>query len=253
VIHLLEDALFTGKLDNINKLYNASEFARQGSIDALQGQYQRMLQAAPLRRPIGPVRRISSTPTMKQGYAKSVQPQPARTEKAITEVRIEEDARPANGSVKETAALASFDATGPLFCAYAANLQDSDDALDVCFSKGGSQACPLCGTRVPVEAGRAWKVEKERVKEQIKTPEFVDEVIEERTFLINNRFIIKSHREMAGFSCVLCYRHRDRDTICESIAGLVKHIWQKHDVAEYEDDLDMKEVSKLEERISKRY
>jgi hypothetical protein len=251
----LEDALYSRKLENINKLYNASEFARQGSIDALQGQYQRMLQAAPLRRPVGPIRRISSTPTLKSGPAKSVNPQTARTERAISEIRIEEDAPPANGSIKETAALASFefDASGALFCHYAIDLQETDDALHIDFAKGGPQACPVCGTRIPVEAGRAWKVEKERVKEKVRTNEFVDEVIEARTFLINNRFIVKSHREKAGYSCVLCSRHRDRDTICESIGGLVKHIWQKHEPLEYETDPDLKEVSMLEERISKRY
>ena len=80
-----------------------------------------------------------------------------------------------------------------------------------------------------------------------------DEVVEERTFLLGNRFAIKCHREKAGFACVLCYRYRDRDTICESINGLVKHIWQKHDIAEYESDKDIREVSMVEERTSTKY
>jgi len=273
VIGLLEDALYTGRIADINKLYNASEFAREGSIRALQDQYQRMLQAAPVRRPLGPVRRISSTPSLHTNSPKSIHMRTDRAEKpkapsvraerVLTEGALEEhaeskaisviEAPAANGSVKETAALAVLDSTGPLFCRYAMELQDTAMPLDVCFAKGGSQACPVCGTRVPVEAGRAWKIEKEIVRERVSTPKYHDEVVEERTFLLGNRFIIKSHREKAGYGCVLCYRYRDRDTICESIAGLVKHVWQKHDVAEYESDDGIREISMKEERISKKY
>ncbi|KAG7288417.1 hypothetical protein NEMBOFW57_004767 [Staphylotrichum longicolle] len=41
VIKLLEEALLTGSLPDINRLYNTSEFAREGSIRALRDQYQR--------------------------------------------------------------------------------------------------------------------------------------------------------------------------------------------------------------------
>jgi hypothetical protein len=263
VINLLQDALYTGRLDNINKLYNASEFAREGSINALQAQYQRMLQEAPLRRPIGPVRRISSTPSMKSG-PRSVKPRSTRTEKTVTEVQVEKDEVveeksvipvPAgvNGSiVKETAALSVADHSGPLFCRYALDLQEADMPLEVCFSHGGSGACPYCGTKIATEPGRAWKIEKEVVHQRIRRKDYDDEVIEQRTFLVNNRFIIKSHREKAGFACLLCYRHRDRDTICESAAGLVKHLWQRHEVEEYNSDPDIREASLLEERITQK-
>jgi len=276
VIGLLEDALYSGRIADVNKLFNASEFAREGSIRALQDQYMRMLQAAPVRRPVGPVRRISSTPTLHPSGPRSIHMRTEKADKApsvrsraLTEKALDEheeedmvaqskalsivESRPANGSVKETAALAVLDSTGPLFCRYAMDLQNTSMPLDACYAKGGSQACPLCGTRVPVEAGRAWKIEKEIVHERVSKPKYEEEVIEERTFLLGNRFIIKSHREKAGYACVLCYRHRDRDTICESISGLVKHVWQKHDVSEYESDGDIRELSMKEERISKKY
>ena len=147
----------------------------------------------------------------------------------------------------------AFDASGALFCRYAVDLQEMGMPLDVCFSKGGSNACPLCGTRLGIEPGRVWKIEKEFVKDKIVTPDFDEEVIEQRTFLLGNRFIVKCHREKAGFSCVLCYKHRDRDTICESVSGLIKHIWQKHEPEEYESDRDIREASMKEERISKKY
>ncbi|KAF2673154.1 hypothetical protein BT63DRAFT_147783 [Microthyrium microscopicum] len=269
VIGLLEDAVYTGRLDNINKLYNASEFAREGSLNALRGQYQRMLQAAPVQRPIGPVRRISSTPTIRSDAHKSIKgahstkttraPSKAPT-RSITEVHVENDPAPreadkpdANNSlVKETAALSVADHSGPLFCRYAVDLQETSMPLEACFSSGGSGACPLCGTKIGTEAGRAWKIDKEVVHERVRTKDYDDEVVEERTFLINNRFVVKSHREKAGFACVLCYNHRERDTICESVAGLVRHVWQRHDVSEFEAEPDIREVSMLEERVTQK-
>jgi len=109
------------------------------------------------------------------------------------------------------------------------------------FAPGGTNGCPACEIRLDVEQGRAWKITKEILHERISTPEYDDEVIEERMFLIGNRFVIKSHRENGGFACILCYRNRDRDTLLESAQGLVRHVWQKHEVEEY-NDADIKEV-----------
>lgn len=47
VIKLLEEALLTGTIPDINRLYNTSEFAREGSIRALHDQYQRLLESRP--------------------------------------------------------------------------------------------------------------------------------------------------------------------------------------------------------------
>jgi hypothetical protein len=88
--------------------------------------------------------------------------------------------------------------------------------------------------------------------EKIATAEYDDEIIEDRTYLLNNHFIIKCHRETAGFACVLCYRHRDSDTILESANGLVRHIWQKHDVREIEMDEDIREVAATKNTISQK-
>jgi len=92
-----------------------------------------------------------------------------------------------------------------------------------------------------IEPGRAWKIIKEILHERISTPEYDDEVIEERNYLVGNRFVIKSHRENGGFACVLCYRNRDKDTLLESPQGLVRHVWQKHEAEEYSDP-DIQEI-----------
>jgi hypothetical protein len=107
---------------------------------------------------------------------------------------------------------------------------------------GGSNRCPECSTYVVIERGRAWKIVKEVVHEVVSTRDYDEEQIEERTYLLSNRFVIKCHRERAGFACVLCARFRDRDTIVASAQGLVRHVWRKHDVSEYEVEPDIREI-----------
>jgi hypothetical protein len=235
VINLLEDALYTGRIADINKLYNASELAREGSLAALQSQYQRMLQAAPLRRPPGFMRRISSTPTLKSLPAppdgRSVADGSSRTEKNGTTLTVVKTKRD------------DIDPGGALFCNYSLELQSSPrQSLDASFSPSGDMTCPVCLTQVAVEQGRAWKIVKEVLHKRILTPTYDDEVIEDRTFLLGNRFVVKCHREGRGFACVLCSTSRDRDTICESAEGLVRHVWQKHEVGEYLTDVDIREI-----------
>jgi hypothetical protein len=66
----------------------------------------------------------------------------------------------------------------------------------------------------------------------------------ERAYNPTSRFIVKCHRPDGTYACHLCYRYRERDTICESQEGLVNHVANKHDVREYEGDPDIREVSK---------
>ena len=76
-----------------------------------------------------------------------------------------------------------------------------------------------------VEPDHVWKIVKEIVHE---VPPTQDQ-IEQRTYWLSDRFVVKCHRERVGFACVLCARFRDRDTIVESSQDLVKHVWQRHD------------------------
>lgn len=247
VIGLLEDALYTGRIADVNKLYNASELARDGTIAALHQQYQRMLEAAPLKRGRGIplLRRTSSTPTLKSlptsrstagavvnGDSKTV----IKESKTFSEIP---GPRSEIREVKED----YFSADGPLFCRYSVELQKSPRLLLATdFAPGGTNRCPECDTFLAVEQGRAWKIVKEVVHERVMTPDYDEEQIEERTYLISNRFVIKCHREKMGFACVLCSRFRDRDTILESAQGLVRHVWQKHDAEEYEVEPDIREI-----------
>jgi hypothetical protein len=236
VIGLLEDALYTGRIADINKLYNASELAREGSIAALQGQYQRILQAAPLKRPpMANMRRISSTPTLASGRTRLPGLQKQKTlplESTNSAITVYKKSNHADDA----------DLDGPLFCRYSSELQaDGKLQLHGSFGPEGANQCPACHVKLAIEQGRAWRIVKEILHERISTPEYDDEIVEERTYLIGNRFVIKSHRENGGYACLLCFRNRDKDTLLESPQGLVRHVWQKHSVEEYNDS-DIKEV-----------
>jgi len=269
VINLLEGALLTGRLENPGKLYNASEFARDGSIRALRDQYQRMLQAAPIQRPMGPVRRISSQPAMSQqshagrsiagksNAGRSVAKSRGRDDR-VTEINEERNDERSSEIIETTSATQmmghrEFDASGDLFCKYAEQLQKRDGLLADNFQKGGSCACPECGTRIGIQPGRAWRIDKELLHERVSTDRVDKEQIEERTYFINNRFIVKCHREGAGFACILCFRYREADTLCETAQRFVNHVWKKHSVAEYEMDPDIEEKALFESRVTKGY
>lgn len=218
VIKILEEAIYTGQVPDVKRLFNASEFAREGSIRALRDQYQRLLQAAPARRPLGPVRRISSTPALLRE--------------------------------RDRGELVAYDhRSTPLFCRYAEDLQRSRMPLDAAFDDPGRAAaastCPACGAVIPLEPGRAWKIYKEIARAPRRGgPRGEEEsvVLDEIPYVLTNRFVVKCHREGVGFSCVLCFRYRDRDTLCETMEDLANHVCRKHDIREYESDPDIKDA-----------
>lgn len=178
----------------------------------------------------------------------------------VTEIN-EERAEPADqddrdvGAVESTSATHMFDTDGDLFCSYATSLQKYDEPLHPNFTRDGSLACPACGTKMAIQPGRSWRIDKELVHEKRTggNGRFENEHIEERTYFVSNRFIVKCHRPGAGFACILCFRYRDSDTLCENAQRFVNHIWKKHSYAEYEADGDIEEKAAYEQRISKRY
>lgn len=226
VIKLLEEAILTGRPPDISRLYNTSEFAREGSIRALQDQYQRLLQAAPpQRRPTGPLRRTSSTPSLRDHSTDSVWSR-RPPQKALT-----------------------YQRSDPLFCQYAEELQHTSRPLD-----SSSAACPACGAGGDgARTCQSWKIEKEVAVRGLSTgqdrrysrdSDDGAETIVVRSYLLTRRFVFKCHREGSGYACYLCYSQRDRDTLCRSEEGLVSHITSKHSAAEYESDRDIKELDR---------
>ena len=62
-------------------------------------------------------------------------------------------------------------------------------------------------------------------------------------FHVTNRFIVKCHRENGELACVLCNQNRPVDTIWDSMSELVKHVQRAHDIEEYRQEVDIKEVA----------
>lgn len=291
VIKMLEEALYTGEPPDIRKLYNASEFAREGSMRALRDQYQRMLQSAPIdqramlpapgpghggrapsRRPIAPVRRISSTPSLRDYYDTTSYDNHDDTyhdfyplaPTTTTVLRDRARTRGGPGSVSATRSHHSHSRSptrhskaskttipkqltyhSSIYCQYATYLQQSGQPLDSSLASSG--ICPDCHTHLfdPLEVTRRgpWRVDKEVVT-HVPNPRTCkeEEEIEYRSFLLTTRFFVKCHREGGGYACFLCSKHRERDTVCRKEESLVDHIGSKHSVGEYEGDGDIREV-----------
>ncbi|KAK0716247.1 hypothetical protein B0H67DRAFT_610807 [Lasiosphaeris hirsuta] len=219
VIKILQDALYSNTPPDLGRLYNASEFARESTVRVLRDQYRRLLSAAPPRRPAGPIRHTSSTPSLRG--PPSV-PAPKRL-------------LPPPSVAKEA------DKDGPLFCRVAVELQGTDARVaEVMGECGDGWAC-RCGAVVP---GHGTTVEGERVvqREYDRGAGEVVEIVEMCTFLVTARFIAKCHREGRGFACWLCWRGRESDTLSHGVSGLVGHVGGKHRVEEWEGEGDIRET-----------
>ncbi|KAK3402692.1 hypothetical protein B0T20DRAFT_398909 [Sordaria brevicollis] len=293
VIKMLEEALYTGEPPDIRKLYNASEFAREGSMRALRDQYQRMLQQAPIDqralpapgpgpgyggraasrpRPVAPVRRISSTPSLRDYYDTHTTSYDKHDDTyhdiyplapTTTTVLRDRARNRGPGSVSATRSHHSRSPTrhssisrtsgipkqltyhSSIYCQYATYLQQSGQPLDSSLASSG--VCPDCHSHLfdPDEVTRRgpWRVDKEVVTHH-PNPRTgkEEEEVEYRSFLLTTRFFVKCHREGGGYACYLCSRHRERDTVCKKEESLVDHVGSKHSVGEYEGDGDIREV-----------
>jgi len=123
-----------------------------------------------------------------------------------------------------------------LFCRYSYDLQ-----RDARLPLESTNHCGDCGAIFEIEAGRAWRITREVCKERISTADYDEEIVEDRTYLVSNRFIIKCHRPNGQYACALCFRFRDKDTLCDSPRTLIRHVQVKHTADEYL-DADIKEV-----------
>ncbi|KAK0716431.1 hypothetical protein B0T21DRAFT_415139 [Apiosordaria backusii] len=262
VIKLLEEALLTGQPPDLSRLYNTSEFAREGSIRALQDQYQRFLQSAPIQRrgprPGAPIRRTSSTPSFRGDLANGAGWDHPPARKALPPA--------ANSNPYNNDNEGGMSTKGPLFCPYAVDLQRSPSPTRQIPSHA---TCPACGIllgglptdRDDRDVGQSsWRIEKEvvirgrdrdrdwerrdRSSSRGSRYDDRDEKVDTRSFILTPRFVAKCHRPDSGYACYLCFCHRDRDTLCRSEEALVSHIAGKHSIAEYKQDRDVKEMAR---------
>lgn len=217
VINVLQEAMMDGRSlskADIHRLIAAQNMARDGSIEALRGQYDRLLPEDPQNRP-----RIEGPPQNTSLQRQLTLPAPER-----------EDFAPP----KRVMSLPAPVSNNELYCRYSKDLQNSRAYLDSAFTASSTCRCPDCGVRIAVSKQDFWTFE-------VRTPVGEDR-LETRTYEMDARLVIKSHTPYGDFACVLCSRERDLDCICKSVDGLVEHLGRFHTSAEFERERDMHRV-----------
>jgi hypothetical protein len=241
------------QLANLNA---ASRAAGTSSVDILAAQIQRQQGDRPL------TPRSSHSP-MGRSSASHATPYPTTshdTSSSLTSVvRYQEPSRPRSGSPVNTTIMQwsgrpkvdrtdtdITSMTGPtsvgtkaadhnLYCLYAIDLQrHRNQPLSTSITSDPVPYCPHCKNTLHLSPGKAWEVIKR-------------DDGDERVFQVSNRFVVKCHRDNADgqYSCVLCSRHTDVDTVCGDVKALIKHIWEDHSIAELKHEEDVTEVVEL--------
>ncbi|KAF1985665.1 hypothetical protein K402DRAFT_334043 [Aulographum hederae CBS 113979] len=239
VIHILQEALYRPEglaKGEVAALLSASENARRNTIEALDSQYKRMITAGGVSGAPPPPQLLtlpSIAPSTKTTKGSNAPPPPS--------------ARPSL-----LPSMPSDDGS-PLYCKYSQHLQtNASKPLFPSFSASGDKRCPVCSTTIGIEPSRAWKITKDvehsratktRKNSTTGKEETVEEiVVEEKTWHVTNRFVVKCHRQNGEFACVLCSENRNVDTIWESMKGLVGHVQRVHGWEELRGEVDVREV-----------
>lgn len=120
------------------------------------------------------------------------------------------------------------------YCLYARDLQrHPSQSLHSSITSSSPPYCPYCKRTLHLSPGKSWEI-------------FKDDEGVERCFQIQNRFVVKCHREGVdgGYSCILCSRSRTArmDTVCGDVKALIRHVWMDHDAMELELEEDAVEV-----------
>lgn len=226
VIDVLQDALMNGRSlskADIQRLIAAQDRAKQGSLDAMRDQYQRMLVDENRRRSLveDDARRQLTLPAPAVDSPSDDFAQPRRVRTV-----------PANlGSLSPAS----------LYCRYAADLQTNyRKAIHPAFSPQGSQRCPACDVRVPISTQSVWVLETRTPLPRHQQDERGD-LVELRRYTMHARLVLKSHTPAGDFACVLCYQDRDRgaDCHCSSVEALVRHIGRDHTHDDFESEVDI--------------
>ncbi|CAH0056047.1 unnamed protein product [Clonostachys solani] len=262
VINVLQDALESGrKLNRADKakLIAASDAAREGSLDALRQQRQRLALAAPEEIPRqqqltqGPPSR-SSKSSVKSSAQSSVRSPVQSSIRSPVQSSVRSPVQPsvrshvpssvrslAPSSVKSSV-KSSVVESDPLYCWYSLDLQYSQrKPLAINFAPRNDCRCPDCGVRLEVESDDRWVIEK-----RTSPPPSPDGYRERRQgrveFVANARFVIKCHTHHGEFACVLCRKHRESDMLCPTADTLLDHVGKEHSISELMKEPDIEAV-----------
>lgn len=199
----------------MDRLLEAQDLARNGSLDALHGQQARMeasrRQNGDYYAPLG--RSITAPPNGQRQLTYTTR----------------QNTFPASSSSSQQRALPA--PTPNFFCRYSESLQTSRRPLSLSFEPGADKRCPSCPAVIPVDTRDFWTLTVQLPdKLGIRRP--VD-------FELDARFIVKCHVEDGRYACIFCNRFSDRDCVCRDIASLVNHLAKEHTAEDYATDLDM--------------
>ena len=214
VIDVLQEALYNDRRlghQDIAKLLEASNAARDRSLAALRQQRQRqlmMLEARPGSELV-PWSGHNSNPT------------------------------------PSTVSHAASSVAQRLFCPYSIDLQDIiNKPLAASFSPGADGRCPACRARPAVRPSDCWGIER-RVRLRHRSYGGKCDAVEEREYQFGQRFVVKCHMPDGGYACVLCNKFREVDTICRDVDDLVDHLGKDHEVEEFEQETDFSVRSRV--------
>ncbi|KAI4637834.1 hypothetical protein J4E83_000652 [Alternaria metachromatica] len=123
-------------------------------------------------------------------------------------------------------------ASNNLYCVYAYDLQrNPTQQLATSIISDRDPYCPHCRGELHLSPGKAWEISK-----------WADDT--ERTFQVQNRFVVKCHRDGPDgqYCCVICSKYADSDTICGDVKALIKHLSDDHDTRQLKHEEDIVEV-----------
>ncbi|CAA9965343.1 hypothetical protein PTMSG1_08702 [Pyrenophora teres f. maculata] len=144
-----------------------------------------------------------------------------------------------NSSMSGRSSYATEPAANKLYCAYAYDLQrNPTQPLSNNILSERDPYCPHCQGGLHLSPGKAWEICK-----------WAGDT--ERTFQVQNRFVVKCHRDGPDgqYCCVICSKYADSDTICGDVKALIKHLSDDHEVRELKHEEDIVEViEKLDNR-----
>jgi len=201
----------------MQRLIAAQQAAREGSLDALQGQRARMLADRPMSR-----RQLLPT----QNEQRLLEDVPvAALQKQLT-FPLQQ---PRNQSLRAPRRSESLPVAPPssLYCRYSDILQYSSRALSPAFEPSADSRCPSCDVALPVDTRDVWVFTTETSSGKV------------REYSMDSRFVVKCHMRDGRFACVLCNQHRDMDCLCRTVEGLVRHLASKHTLEEFEEEVDL--------------
>ncbi|KAK5108743.1 hypothetical protein LTR62_007890 [Meristemomyces frigidus] len=148
VINVLQDALYSGRQltkDDTHKLLEAQRAAREGSLEALQGQCKRMLHH---QRPVEDQYLLEPAPSLRAKQLSWPVEEPAKR------LQLSQPRRAKTLSPKS------------LFCRYSEDLQYDSIALHPAFDPGDNGRCPACSESLDIRLGDSWIFRDVRINDR---------------------------------------------------------------------------------------